>query len=33
MDQAAIQTTVETLLELDLLTAQEAENWPSKLFK
>ncbi|MEN9968915.1 MAG: hypothetical protein RIR94_1099 [Bacteroidota bacterium] len=33
MDQAPIQTTVETLLELDLLTPQEAENWPSKLFK
>ena len=33
MDQTAIQTTVETLLELDLITAQEAENWPSKLFK
>ncbi|MEN9420756.1 MAG: hypothetical protein RLZZ107_230, partial [Bacteroidota bacterium] len=33
MDQAAIQTTVETLLELDLVTPQEAENWPSKLFK
>ena len=33
MDQAALQITVETLLELDLITAQEAENWPSKLFK
>jgi sulfonate transport system substrate-binding protein len=33
MDQSAIQTTVETLLDLDLLSAHEAENWPSKLFK
>ncbi len=33
IDPSAIQTTVESLLELDLLTAQEAENWPSKLFK
>lgn len=33
MDQTAIQNTVKTLLELDLLTTQEAENWPSKLFK
>jgi len=33
MDRSAIQTTVETLLDLDLLSAQEAENWPSKLFK
>jgi ABC-type nitrate/sulfonate/bicarbonate transport system substrate-binding protein len=33
MDQSATQTTVETLLDLDLLSAHEAENWPSKLFK
>jgi hypothetical protein len=33
IDQSAIQTTVETLLDLDLLSAQEAEDWPSKLFK
>jgi hypothetical protein len=33
IDQSAIQTTVETLLDLDLLSAQEAENWSSKLFK
>jgi ABC-type nitrate/sulfonate/bicarbonate transport system substrate-binding protein len=33
IDQTDIQTAVETLLDLDLLSAQEAENWPSKLFK
>ena len=32
MDQTDIQIAVETLLELDLLSAEEAENWQDKLF-
>ena len=33
MNQSDLQITVETLLELDLLSTQEAEDWPTKLFK
>ena len=33
MNQSDLQITVETLLELDLLSAQEAEDWSTKLFK
>jgi ABC-type nitrate/sulfonate/bicarbonate transport system substrate-binding protein len=33
MNPSEIQNTVASLLELNLLTAEEAEGWPTKLFK
>jgi hypothetical protein len=31
MDAAQLKNTVETLLELELISAEEASDWPTKL--